>query len=310
MQTKQQIVALWRRIIRTYRGRNPVLYIVVHMTGNTDVGADAPAHADLQSRGNARRASWHETVDDREAIQSYPATARCWHSGKGKDRGNMSSYAIEICVNSDGDYEQAVRNGAERVRQLRAEHGVPLSNVLQHYDLSGKNCPDELRDGKDGIDWADFLVMSSTTEAGNVTPAPSKPSRPPAPSHPTNMVSVDGYWGKNFISALQRDFHSPVDGVVSKQSAYWVSRNPALTSGWEGVSIARAIGSPLMGQIQDWVGTPKRKRDRLIGPDTIKRLQRKLKKIGYYSGRIDGRLDKGSLTVRGFQHAHNDGKVK
>jgi len=65
-----------------------------------------------------------------------------------------------------------------------------------------------------------------------------------------------------------------------------------------------------MGQIQDWVGTPKRKRDRLIGPDTIKRLQRKLKKIGYYSGRIDGRLDKGSLTVRGFQHAHNDGKVK
>jgi len=228
----------------------------------------------------------------------------------GRDRGNMSGYAVEICVNSDGNYEQAVRNGAERVRQLRAEHGVPMMRVIQHHDLSGKNCPTQLRDGKDGITWADFLDMCSTTEAGNVTPAPPKPSRPPAPSYPTSGVSVDGYWGENFISALQRDFHSPVDGVVSKQSAYWVSRNPALTSGWESVSIASAVGSQLMGQIQDWVGTPKRKRDRLIGPETIKRLQRKLKKMGYYSGRIDGRLDKGSLTVRGFQRAHNDGKVK
>jgi len=188
-----------------------------------------------------------------------------------------------------------------------------------HYSTSrGKTCPGDAKI----LQIPDILARAKEIVAGGASPVnnpvapptpeptPAPPAHPAHPAHPTNAVSVDGYWGKNFTSALQRDFRSPVDGVVSKQSAYWVSRNPALTSGWESVSIARAIGSPLMGQIQDWVGTPKRKRDRLIGPDTIKRLQRKLKKIGYYSGRIDGRLDKGSLTVRGFQHAHNDGKVK
>ena len=210
MDVKQQLVPLWRRLTRTYRGTNPVLYIVVHMTGNTNAGADAQGHANYQSGSHKRKASWHETVDDTQAIQSYPASARAWHSGMGRDRGNMSGYAVEICVNSDGNYEQAVRNGAERVRQLRAENNVPLSNVIQHYDLSGKNCPTQLRDGKDGITWADFLRMCSTREAGHVTPV-SNPAPAPEPTS-TTKPPTNGDYTMQTID-LRNAAKSPVTGA-------------------------------------------------------------------------------------------------
>jgi len=37
---------------------------------NTNIGADADAHARLQINGNSRKASWHWQVDDQEAVQT------------------------------------------------------------------------------------------------------------------------------------------------------------------------------------------------------------------------------------------------
>ena len=45
-------------------------------------GADAQVHANLQSRGNPRKASWHYQIDDKQVIQSFLDTTRCWHAGK------------------------------------------------------------------------------------------------------------------------------------------------------------------------------------------------------------------------------------
>ena len=57
---------------RFHNGKNnPRKFITLHMTGNRSVGADAQAHANLQSNGNTRDASWHWQVDDKQAIQSF-----------------------------------------------------------------------------------------------------------------------------------------------------------------------------------------------------------------------------------------------
>ena len=152
MKIKQQLVS---SRAKTYGGENGRKYITVHETANTSKGANAQAHANLQSRGFS--SSWHWTVDDKEAIQSFPHTAQCWHAGDGRGNGNLNSIGIEICVNSDGDFSKAVENAATLVRKIMQEENIPLENVVQHNHWSGKNCPRYLRSGEKGISWNDFI---------------------------------------------------------------------------------------------------------------------------------------------------------
>src|SRR5690625_525168 len=80
--------------------------ITIHETDNTNVGANALAHAKLQLNGNRRQASWHFQVDDgKEVYLSIPLNEVAYHAGH-KD-GNYSSIAIEICVNQDSNYKKA-----------------------------------------------------------------------------------------------------------------------------------------------------------------------------------------------------------
>lgn len=126
-----------------YDGVNPCTSITVHETDNESIGADADAHGRLQADGNVRQASWHYTVDDKEAVQSYPDTAQCWHAGT--TEGCKTSIAVEICVNADGDYDKAVSNAAELVADLLKAHHLTIDVVVQHHHWSGKNCPSRMR---------------------------------------------------------------------------------------------------------------------------------------------------------------------
>lgn len=153
---------------KTYAGRNPRKYITIHETGNRNKGANAAAHANLQSRGNVRNASWHFQVDDKEIVRSFPTKVRCWHAGDGRGPGNLESIAIEICVNSDGDYDKALANAQELVRRLRRRWNIPAENVVQHNRWSsyGKNCPTILR-GRGEKAWREFVAGTE--------PKPKKP---------------------------------------------------------------------------------------------------------------------------------------
>ena len=139
MEIKQQLV---RGSSKVSSGINPVDFITIHETANRTRGAGAQAHANLQSKGNVRQASWHWSVDDHLAIQSFPHTTRCWHAGT--TQGNNRSVGIEICVNPDSDIVVAYANAAEIVRRIRDEHNVPISNVVQHHYWTGKNFGDRL----------------------------------------------------------------------------------------------------------------------------------------------------------------------
>lgn len=144
---------------RIYEGVNSCLYVTVHETANTDPGADAQAHADLQSNGGARQASWHVQVDDTEAIRSYPDTAQCWHGGTRE--ANEDALAVEICVNSDGDYDEAFKNAAKVVRDWRIKHKLSRADVKQHFDWTGKNCPAKMRLSDR---WEEFLDLTEPTQ--------------------------------------------------------------------------------------------------------------------------------------------------
>lgn len=140
---------------KIFSGVNKCLYITAHETANTKPGANAQAHANLQSNGGARQASWHVQVDDTEAIRSYPDTAQCWHGGTAE--ANKSSLAVEICVNSDGDYDAAFKRAAGVVRGWRIKHKLGRDKVVQHFEWTGKNCPAKMRLADR---WEEFLDLT------------------------------------------------------------------------------------------------------------------------------------------------------
>lgn len=146
---------------RVSNGKNSRKYITIHETANTSYGANAQVHANLQSNGNARQASWHYQVDDKQVIQSFPHTAICWHAGSWQ--GNTQSIGVEICVNRDGSFEKAVQNASDLLKRIMKQENIPLSNVIQHNHWSGKDCPAYLRSGTKGINWNQFKAKLTGT---------------------------------------------------------------------------------------------------------------------------------------------------
>ena len=147
---------------KTSKGVNTKEFIVIHETANLGKGADAASHARLQARVNTRDASWHYQVDDREAIQSFDDNAICWHAAA----ANRRSIAIEICVNSDGNFRRAVENAAELTAHLMKKHGIPIERVTQHNRWTGKDCPRFLRNGSKDVTWEQFLAMVRKAYSG------------------------------------------------------------------------------------------------------------------------------------------------
>lgn len=262
---RTMLVPANRAKLVTYAGVNPRNYITVHQTGNTNRGANADMHARLQYNGNSRAASWHEQVDDKECVQSFAHTAKCWHGGDGRTgAGSNKSIAIEICVNSDGDYTRAVRNGARRVAQLMKMYNIPISRVVQHNHWSGKACPAQIRAGKNGINWSAFLKIVQEELDGPKDGAAPAPAPTPAPTPAPSTPSVE--WPG---AALR------VDG----------QRDPVTVRAWQ--RLLSGIGH-YSGRI-----------DGQWGPLSVRAEQSWLKGLGHYSGRIDG--DEGRMTIRALQ---------
>ena len=169
IQIVQQLVPSSVTVAPTLAGVNSCEWVTIHETANRARGADARAHANLQTRGNAR-ASWHYQIDDTRVIQSFPDRIRCAHAGNRE--GNRVSIGIEMCVNVDGDYLATVKNTARLVAVLMLRHGIPIDRVVQHNHWSGKNCPTILRAGTAGITWPAFLALVRAEYVRATTPTP------------------------------------------------------------------------------------------------------------------------------------------
>lgn len=136
-------------------------WIVIHETGNSSQGADAKNHSTYLknlAKANTTYVSWHYTVDDHEIYHHIPDNEIAYHASDGRVEGggNMASIGIEICVNSDGNFDKARDNAAWLTAKLLKENNLTVSAVKQHHDFApdGKNCPQTIRDK--GL-WNNFL---------------------------------------------------------------------------------------------------------------------------------------------------------
>ena len=156
---------------RTARKQNSI-YIVIHDTGNTGKGANANAHFNYFNGGN-RNSSADFFVDDTQVLQVNDYTKYyTWHCGDGKGKygiTNSNSIGIEICINSDGNYNIAFQNAVELTKHLMKELNIPVERVVRHYDASRKNCPASMS-GNNWELWSKFkeaLVMQTELTSVN-----------------------------------------------------------------------------------------------------------------------------------------------
>ena len=140
----------------SYRNVSKIKYIVWHYTANDDDSDES--NAKYFKTAN-RKASAHYFVDDDSVTISVPDTYVAWSVGGSrysnyKTTGGASLYKIctnansiniELCdTNKNGKYDVSARtleNAILLTRQLMDKYDIPISNVIRHFDVTGKNCP-------------------------------------------------------------------------------------------------------------------------------------------------------------------------
>lgn len=125
-----------------------IKYIVIHYTAND--GDTAKNNADYFNRADIK-SSAHYFVDEKEVWQSVKDTDTAYHCGttgtyKHPYCRNANSIGIELCSRKDskGNYyfkDATVKNAAELTKTLMAKYNIPVTNVIRHYDVTGKLCP-------------------------------------------------------------------------------------------------------------------------------------------------------------------------
>ncbi|MBQ2663104.1 MAG: N-acetylmuramoyl-L-alanine amidase [Clostridia bacterium] len=148
-----------------------IKYIVIHDTGNTGKGANADAHFTYFDTGN-RGSSADFFVDDTKALQVNDYNQYyTWHCGDGHGKygiTNANSIGIEMCINSDGNYNKAFENTIAITKELMAKHNIPPERVVRHYDASRKNCPNSMS-ANGWARWYEFKRRLTETEELTMT---------------------------------------------------------------------------------------------------------------------------------------------
>ncbi len=150
--------------------KEPIEYIVVHYTANN--GDKAESNGKYFSQPN-RNASAHYFVDENTIVQSVKESDTAWHCGaknyKHDKCRNDNSIGVEMCSEKDssGQYyiNQETQNTAIAVvKMLMEKYNIPLENVLRHYDITGKICPEPFV--RNQVQWLDFKKMLSEKKEG------------------------------------------------------------------------------------------------------------------------------------------------
>ena len=151
-------------------GRNDnIKYIVIHYTANN--GDTAKNNAYYFANNKNLSASAHYFVDENTVWQSVKDIDTAWHCGaksyKHSYCRNDNSIGIELCSRKDsnGNYyfkDATVKNAVELTKSLMAKYNIPAANVIRHYDVTGKACPEPMV--KNTALWSEFKDMISVNK--------------------------------------------------------------------------------------------------------------------------------------------------
>lgn len=157
-----------------------IKYIVIHYVGATG-GAKANCNYFLNTY---RGASAHYFVGHSgEVWQCVDDADVAWHCGaksyKHKSCRNSNSIGIEMCCKKDSSgkwyFENATVNSTiELTKMLMKKYNVPVGNVIRHYDVTGKTCPEPyVRDTNAWKAFKNKLTTQTTVNSSTTSTATS-----------------------------------------------------------------------------------------------------------------------------------------
>lgn len=146
-----------------------IKYIVIHY-----VGAEGDAEANCKYFKDVYRgASAHYFVGHKGDVwQAIKDEDVAWHCGadkyKHKHCRNSNSIGIELCCKRDekGRWyftDATVDAAVELVQELIEKYDIPLKNILRHFDITGKVCPEPYV--RSSSDWKKFKSEVKKTKA-------------------------------------------------------------------------------------------------------------------------------------------------
>lgn len=128
-------------------------YIVIHYTGNPNTTAEQNA---LYFHNTGNKVSAHYVVDEKDIFQCVLDENIAWHVG-GQPYTNTNPPYFNICKNSNSigieiccihDIKNGITYKKETIlnallltMELMIKHHIPISRVITHRDVTGKNCP-------------------------------------------------------------------------------------------------------------------------------------------------------------------------
>lgn len=272
---------------RSSRKGNKIASITIHWWGKP-VGQKIGGVVSWLCNPKAN-ASAHYVISGDTVYCLVDPDQKAWHSGS--NTGNFTSIGLELDPNASMR-KSTEKTAAALIADLRAVYGaLPLR---KHSSWVSTACP-----GNWDVPALDRLAKGLTgikvpVGAGASTPLPKKPAAVKRP------LDTDGRWGKKTTKALQRFLNSrgadivvdgrageatwkalqkylnaPYrDGKISRQSysAKSLGNGIVANSFWEHTG-RNSSGSQTIELLQRWVGVDD---DGVVGPATIKALQRKL----------------------------------
>ncbi len=128
-------------------------YIVIHFTANN--GDTALGNCKYFYDVN-RNSSAHYFVDENSIYQCVKDIDVAWHCGANSYKHpycrNNNSIGIELCSRKTNDYyfkDETITNAVNLVKELMSKYNIAAENVIRHYDVTGKICPEPyVRDSK------------------------------------------------------------------------------------------------------------------------------------------------------------------
>lgn len=315
----------------TYIGRNAPVYIVIHETDNYAKGAGARRHAEAQFLGHLSTSVQYYSGSDGiyQAAEHTDGTYSIGIEYGGnhavRDANNRNTINIEICVNSDGDYETARANAIALVKYLMEETGIPADRVIRHFDAKGKYCPRKMMDSP--VLWEDFRKQISG-QAGEepVQPENEKPERPAEDNQKEIWYRVGSGWKEGICQKQTGAYHNKDFAIADCKPGQYVydEKGTVIYSGGKEEESEKdkdsACGYTQKQFILDVQKATGSGQDGIAGDETLGNtvtvsrsshkyhaavtpLERRLKALGYYTGEVEADRGEPPCFGKGMESA-------
>ena len=150
-------------------------FIVIHYVGATGTAENNCKYFEKVYRG----ASANYFVGHKGEIwQCVEDKDIAWHCGaltyKHKTCRNNNSIGVELCcLKKDGKFyftDSTINQATLLVKELMKKYGIKVENVIRHYDVSGKRCPEPfVREPKEWEEFKAKLVDKKPTTTKKTT---------------------------------------------------------------------------------------------------------------------------------------------